>query len=218
MVTASRSFPSTHIVWRDWLKVSVDYCVRQDEERFRVRVGQGGGNGGAERDGPGALVTHPPTPGAGEPVVLPPLDPRSFDDIDAELQEFMDDDDEDDEADDGEEDDGFATTEPPSPAEPPSPRTDKKRPRRSDLSTVTTPDSSVPSTPALAEPSRTPKRARFDRLIDDGHERAEEVERYQHDEKDDHGNEFEDVIEDEQVEQDWDEYADERGSEEKEWD
>ena len=101
--------PSTKVVWREWLRFSVDFCVRQPEEPYQITsFGRSGGSPprtpsrkGKERETlETAVITSPPTPDATERTQLATVSAGDFDDIDAELEEFMgsDDDDEDDDS------------------------------------------------------------------------------------------------------------------------
>ena len=97
--------PNTLVVWREWLKFSVDFCVRQPEEPYQVKPPQRPisslprtpSKKGKERaavDSP--IATSPPTPAGEEP---PAVKAGDFDDVDAELEEFMGSDDDDDDED-----------------------------------------------------------------------------------------------------------------------
>lgn len=100
---------STKVVWREWLRFSVDFCVRQPEEPYQIKsFGRTGGSPprtpsrkGKEREKmETAVITSPPTPDVTERAEPVAVSAGDFDDIDAELEEFMgsDDDDDDDES------------------------------------------------------------------------------------------------------------------------
>jgi hypothetical protein len=97
------------VVWREWLRYSVDFCVRQPEEAFQIKsFGRSGGSPprtpsrkGKERETTETAVdTSPPTPDVTERPLPAAVSAGDFDDIDAELEEFMGSDDDDDDDDD----------------------------------------------------------------------------------------------------------------------
>jgi hypothetical protein len=103
--------PNTIVVWREWLKFSIDLCIRQSEEPYRVQSFSRSATANAPRtpsrkgkekagmDSELPVETSPPTPD--KPSISdwagPTMDPLDFDDVDAELEEFMGSDDEDEE-------------------------------------------------------------------------------------------------------------------------
>jgi hypothetical protein len=100
--------PNTKVVWREWLRFSVDFCVRQPEEAFQIKsFGRSGGSPprtpsrkGKEREtAETAVDTSPPTPDVTERPLPAAVSAGDFDDIDAELEEFMGSDDDDDDDD-----------------------------------------------------------------------------------------------------------------------
>jgi RNA polymerase II subunit A-like phosphatase len=98
--------PSTKVVWKEWLRHSIDWCQRQPEEAYQVSS-----FGRPDRSAPSTptkkqnapiepVQTTPSTPSVQERTEPVHMDVTDFDDIDDELKEFMEDDDDEDDEDD----------------------------------------------------------------------------------------------------------------------
>lgn len=178
--------PLVKVVWKEWLKHSIDMWQRQDDERYLVKRDDPQAKAGAVAADAAPLAEGgPPVADEGEadeeeeeedveedPVEL---DQSELDEMDEELREFLD---------------GASDSDSSRPTTP-----TRKRPRSSLLNPNT--DRTTPSpTRSGRVPGRpTPKRARFEA-----------------DQKDDEAEEYDDAVND-KTERDYDEYNDEEGVE-----